>query len=117
MKKINNTEVTEIISASVIYNLIDQNDQIFPQRLTFEVELSKNEIVEGLSFEEWIEGILGYKLVIPVSKNIPEIVEPLERFFPDRLSVQIPTKDYIAETIYKILTVLIGENLKSFKYE
>lgn len=114
MKKLTNNELTELVNADIIFNVLYET--VKPVKLHFEVELLKNDI-SGITLQEWFTKMLGNKLVISSSDNVPETVESLQRFFPEIFTVQNTDIDYICKTIYFILNSISQNNIKTFKYE
>jgi hypothetical protein len=114
MKKLTNTELTETVKVDVIFNVL--YDVIKPVKLHFEVEMLKDD-VKGITIQEWFKKMLENKLVISSTNNIPETVEPLQRFFPEIFTVQNTDIDYICKTIYFILNSVSQNNIKTFRYE
>jgi hypothetical protein len=114
MKKLTNTELTETVKVDVIFNVL--YDVIRPVKLHFEVELLKNDI-SGITLNEWLSKILNNKLVIGADDNVPDKVEPLQRFFPEIFTVQNTDIDYICKTIYFILNSISPNNIQTFRYE
>lgn len=114
MKTISGNTLATTYVTSVHFMVLD--GKITNQTIKFEVEINETNDI-GIPFDEWVKRLIQGKLVINAKDNIPSIIEPLQPFFDGIFAVQNTNKDYIAKTIYSILSTLVKGNLQSFKYE
>lgn len=125
--KISQSLYSRVIEFEVRYNVYQSLFQvpIVPRvrTLKFHFNSSKYENlwfeIQGLTFEQWLNSILGYKIVIASKDHLDPKIPMLTELFGDPLFVENTDEIYLYDTIFKILTQILPETvyLDSIQYD
>lgn len=113
-KQILNEQIYEGVEPFVIkFNVFDDGI-IVPKAVRFGLSAPEPFDVGGLDPKTWFQRILGNKLVISVEQS--QKYQHLKSHF-EFLEVENVKTDYIAKTLYDVLTKVNQVNIFKFEYE